>query len=176
MPTPPLKTTAATSHVKAPSPLPSGASKLPVKLPIRNSTRQLDGAVATSVVPKAVASTSDDVDATTWNIETARDVMAELKGEPPHLDKGEQIGIWVERVSRHGSFPSSTNTAVITSLGECLDEDTMTKIVGFDIDVGMDSSDDSGLGDAPHVAPGMLENYSIYSESTSKTEQAAKDG
>jgi hypothetical protein len=175
MPTPPLEATAAICEAKAPSPLPSGASKLPVELPIRNSTGQLVGAVATSVVPKVVASTSGDVDATTWNIETARDATAELEGGP-QVDKGEQIGIWVERVSRHGSFPSSTNNTVITSLGAALDEDTMAKVVDFDIDRGMDSSNASGLGDAPHVAPGMQENYSVYSESTNKVEQVAKDG
>jgi hypothetical protein len=65
---------------------------------------------------------------------------------------------------------------VVTSLGAALDEDTMAKVVGFDIDISMDCSDDSGLGDAPHVAPGMQENYSVYSESTNKAEQAAKDG
>jgi hypothetical protein len=176
MQTPPLEATAANSQAKAPSPLSSGASKLLVELPIRNSTGQLVGAVATSVVPKVVASTSGDVDATTWNIETARGVTAELEGEPPQVDKGEQIGIWVERVSRHGSFPSSTNNTVITSLGAALDEDTMAKVVSFDIDIGMDCSDASGLGDAPHVTPGMQENYSVYSESTNKAEQAAKDG
>jgi hypothetical protein len=104
--------------------------------------------------------------------------MAELKGERPQVDKGEQIGIWVERVSRHGSFPSSTSDMIMTPLGAGSDGESkakVVKVVSFDKDIDIDCSDASGLGDAPHVMQGMHENYSIYSESTNKAEQAAKD-
>lgn len=174
-PTPPSESPAAISEAKAPSPPPSIASKLPIKLPIRKSTRQRVEATPTPIIPNEVAKTDVNANAASPNTDKARDLMAELKGERPSVDKGEQIGIWVERVSRHGSFPSSTNDMIMTPLGAGSDEESKAKVVNFDIDIDMDCSDASGLGDAPHVTQGMHENYSIYSESTNKAEQAAKD-
>jgi hypothetical protein len=170
-PTPPSESPAAISQAKAPSPPPSVASKLP----IRESTRQRVEATPAPIIPNEAAKTDVDANAASRNTDKARDLMAELKGERPKVDKGEQIGIWVERVSRHGSFPSSTNDMIMTPLGAGSDEESKAKVVSFDKDIDIDCSDTSGLGDAPHVTQGMHENYSIYSESTNKAEQAAKD-
>lgn len=111
--------------------------------------------------------------------------MAELKGETSQeVDMGVQIGMWVDRVSSHGSFPSQSITATTTTkdTSRTLDEERRANVIvsssggGFDMDVDMDGSDDaSGLGDAAHVPRGMLhENYSVYSESTNRVEQGCE--
>jgi hypothetical protein len=168
-PTSSSKSPAAISRAKASSPQPSSASKLPIKLPIRRSVRRRVEATPTPIIPNGVAKTNPNPYASSVSTEKALDLMAELKGEPPQVDKGEQIGIWVERVSRHGSFPSSTNDMVIIPLGSGLDPKSKEKAVNFGMEIDMAFSDASGLGDAPHVTQAMHENYSIYSESTNKS-------
>lgn len=91
---------------------------------------------------------------------TTDQLLAELKGEPTHPDKEEEIGIWVQSLG-----PTSRARA---PGGVRLSVDAGLRVVGEKHPSSFqdDFADACGLGDAPHVTQDVYDTYSIYSTST----------